>query len=76
MGHIRKIESFEPTKKFISNNKFSKRKTKSIITIVMPYLTEVKTIRYGPVYIKYLKNEFEKYEKEYYKSSTNVDELD
>ena len=76
MGHIRKIESFEPTKKFISNNKFSKRKTKSIITIVMPYLTEVKTIKYGPVYIKHLKNEFEKYEKEYYKSSTNVDELD
>lgn len=42
----------------------------------MPYLTEVKTIKYGPVYIKYLKNEFEKYEKEYYKSSTNVDKLD
>ena len=41
----------------------------------MPYLTEVKTIRYGPVYIKYLKNKFEKYEKEYEKSSTNMDEL-
>ena len=42
----------------------------------MPYLTEVKSIHYGPVYIKYLKNKFDKYEKEYYKSSTNVDELD
>ena len=78
MGHIRKIESFESTKKFISNNKFSKRKTKSIIPIVMPYLTEVKTIQYGPIYIKYLKNKFAKDEFEYYKSSkeTDVDELD
>ena len=44
----------------------------------MPYLTEVKTIQYGPIYIKYLKNKFEKSEREYYKSSkeTDVDELD
>ena len=44
----------------------------------MPYLTEVKTIRYGEIYIKYLKNKFEKDEYEYYKLSkeTDVDELD
>ena len=42
----------------------------------MPYLTEVKSIKYGPIYIKYLKNEFDKYKKEYYKSSTDVDALD
>jgi hypothetical protein len=42
----------------------------------MPYLTEVKTIKYGPVYIKYLKNEFEKYESDYKSSVTDVDELD
>ena len=42
------------------------------------YLTKVKTIQYGPIYIKYLKAKFEKYEREYYKSSkeTDVDELD
>ena len=43
----------------------------------MPYLTKVKTIRYGSVYIKYLKNKFKKAESEYYKLSiTDVDELD
>ena len=44
----------------------------------MPYLTEVKTNQYGPIYIKYLKNKFAKDEFEYYKSSkeTDVDELD
>ncbi len=44
----------------------------------MPYLTEVKTIRYGPIYINYLNNKFKKAECEYYKSSkeTDVDELD
>tara|TARA_B100001758_G_C18300122_1_gene551851 strand:- start:450 stop:581 length:132 start_codon:yes stop_codon:yes gene_type:complete len=43
----------------------------------MPFIKEVKTIRYGPLYSKYLKNKFEKYESEYFKSIiTDVDELD
>ena len=42
----------------------------------MPYLTEVKIIQYGPIYIKYLKNKFEKYESDYKSSVTDVDELD